>query len=427
MKFCIITFGCKVNSYESEFTKEDFLKNGFKYTDDYKTSDIVIVNTCSVTNRADSKCLQMIRDIRRDNKDCVLVLMGCMCENHKEELLKYDVDILIGNKEKNIVLELVENYLKDHKKYVRFYKSSEKEFEDMKVSLYDDLTRAYVKIQDGCNNYCTYCIIPYLRGNIRSKEFDKAVKEVEDLVKAGHKEIVFTGIDTGSYGKETGKFDLTDLIREVSKIDGLERIRLSSIEITEINDKFVSEMKNNPKLCPHLHISLQSGSAKILKLMNRKYTKEEYLERVNKLKNAREDINFTTDVIVGFPNETEEDFLECIDFVKEVGFSKLHVFPYSIRTGTKAEKMDGHLPNEVKKERARRLIKVSDELGMIYNSKFIGKEVSLLVEEYKNGYSIGHTNNFLRVRVKGELEKNRVVNVLIKRVDSKTLDGEIVE
>ena len=244
MKFSILTFGCKVNSYESEFMKEQLLKNNYIYNDDYKTSDIVIVNTCSVTNTADNKCKKMIRDVRRDNKDAILMVCGCTAENKRETLNDLDIDILIGNKEKSLVVKLIEDYKLSSEKYIKFYNTKKLEFEDMEVKEFNDLTRAYVKIQDGCNNYCAYCIIPYVRGNIRSKEFSEVIEEVKNLVNKGHKEIVFTGINTGAYGKETGKYDLTDLIREVSKIEQLERIRISSIEITEITDKFIEELKN---------------------------------------------------------------------------------------------------------------------------------------------------------------------------------------
>ncbi|MGN1372065.1 MAG: tRNA (N(6)-L-threonylcarbamoyladenosine(37)-C(2))-methylthiotransferase MtaB [Candidatus Coprovivens sp.] len=414
MKFTILTFGCKVNSYESEYMKEQLLRNHYVYNDDYKSSDIVIVNTCSVTNTADNKCKKMIRNVRRDNSDCILMVCGCTAENHREELNDLDIDILIGNKEKSLIVSLIEDYVNSKEKYIKFYDSRRLPFEEMSVREFNDLTRAYVKIQDGCNNYCSYCIIPYVRGSIRSKDFDEVVSEVISLVNKGHKEIVFTGINTGAYGKETGKYDLTDLIREVSKIDGLERIRISSIEITEIDDKFIKEMANNNKLCAHLHVSLQSGSERILKIMNRKYTKEEYLDKINKLRAARPEINLTTDVIVGFPTETEEEFRECVSYCKEVGFSKIHVFPYSKREGTKAAMMSGHISNEIKKNRARKLIEIDEDLQLSYNKKFVGKKVSVLIEEIVNGKSIGHTQNFLKVVVDNILESNVCYDVLIK-------------
>lgn len=341
------------------------------------------------------------------------MVCGCTAENHREELNDLDIDILIGNKDKSNVIKLIEDYKLSNEKYIKFYETRRLPFEDMKVDEFNDLTRAYVKIQDGCNNYCAYCIIPYVRGSIRSKNFDEAVKEINDLVLKGHKEIVFTGINTGAYGKEHGKYDLTDLIREISKIDGLERIRVSSIEITEIDDKFIEEMKINPKLCAHLHVSLQSGSERVLQIMNRKYTKAEYLEKISKLKNARPEINLTTDVIVGFPTETEEEFLECVDYCKEVGFSKIHVFPYSMREGTKAASMSGQIPNNIKKNRARQLIEIDNDLQLKFNEKFIGTSVNVLIEEIVDGKSIGHTQNFLKVIIEKELDTNVCYDVII--------------
>lgn len=422
MRFNIITFGCKVNSYESVFIREQLINKGYDECDDYKESDIVVVNTCSVTNTADSKCKKMIRDVRRDNPNALLVVCGCTAENHREELNDLNIDILIGNKDKSKIGEFVKEYLLNKEKYIKFYDTRKLEFEDMRINDFN-LTRAYVKIQDGCNNYCAYCIIPYVRGNIRSKDIDVAFEEIKDLVNKGHKEIVFTGINTGAYGKETGKYDLVDLIQRISVLEGLERIRVSSIEITEINDRFINELKNNSKLCSHLHVSLQSGSEKILKLMNRKYTKEEYLDKIKKIRDARPNINLTTDVITGFPGETEEDFLECIDFCKKVKFSKIHVFPYSKREGTKAALMDNQLPNSVKKERARRLIQIDEELQKDYNNLFLDKEVEVLIEEFDGEYSIGHTENFLKVLIRGRLESNKCYKVLITEIDVEFVCG----
>ena len=422
MKFSIVTFGCKVNSYESEYMKQQLEKNNYEYVEDRNKADVVIVNTCSVTNTADNKCKKTIRSIRRDNSKCILMVCGCASENHRDEFLDLDIDILIGNKEKNKVVELIEDFKLSGEKYIKFYEGRSSTFEDMRINDFS-LTRAFVKIQDGCNNYCAYCIIPYVRGNIRSKDFDECVEEIKTLVDKGHKEIVFTGINTGAYGKETGKYDLTDLIREISKIDGLERIRISSIEMTEINEKFINELKTNNKLCGHLHVSLQSGSDRILKLMNRKYTKEEYLNNINKIREARHNINLTTDVIVGFPGETEEDFLECIDFCKECGFSKIHVFPYSRREGTKAASMSNQIPNDIKKERARRLIEIDKDLEIKYHEKFLNKELIVLVEENVDGKAIGHTENFIKVAVDQELEENKEYTVIVKKVYSDYVDA----
>ena len=424
MNFSVITFGCKVNTYESEYIKEQLINNKYKYNDDYKTSDIVIVNTCSVTNTADNKCKKMIRDVRRDNPNCLLVVCGCTAENHREELNDLNIDILIGNQKKSEITTLINNYLEDNKQYTYFCSTKQLPFENMVINNFNQ-TRAYVKIQDGCNNYCAYCIIPYTRGNIRSKELSLAIEEINNLVNKGYKEIVFTGINTGAYGKETGKYDLTDLIQEISKNPLLERIRISSIEITEITDKFINELKNNNKLCGHLHVSLQSGSNKILKLMNRKYTNEEYLNIINKIREARPNINLTTDVIVGFPGETEEDFKDCIDFCKKVKFSKIHVFPYSNRKGTKADTMPNQIDNTTKKERARKLIKIDEQLQKDYNDLFINKVVNVLIEEIIDNKSIGHTENFLKVIINKPLEINKTYDVLITKTDIEYVEGEL--
>jgi len=354
------------------------------------------------------------------------MVCGCTSENNREKLNDLDIDIMIGNNEKSKVVELINNFIKDRVKFVKFYNTRNVPFEDMEIAEFNDMTRAYVKIQDGCNNFCAYCIIPYVRGNIRSKDIDVAYNEIKTLVDKGHKEIVFTGINTGAYGREHGKYDLVDLIKRISLLDGLERIRISSIEITEITDRLIEEMRINKKLCGHLHVSLQSGSERILKLMDRKYTKAEYAEKINKLRDARENINLTTDVIVGFPGETEEDFLECVEYCKEIGFSKIHVFPFSKREGTKAAGMIDQLDNAVKKQRARKLIEIDEELQRNYNEKFVGSVVNVLIEEIEDGRSIGHTENFLKVIVDGELESNKCYDVIIEVADVTFVSGKVI-
>ena len=294
----------------------------------------------------------------------------------------------------------------------------------MEVDKFTSHTRGFIKIQDGCNNYCSYCIIPYVRGNIRSKDIDVALKEAKELVANNHKEIVLTGIHTGSYGVGYG-FDLVDLINKMSTIPGLKRIRLSSIEITELNDKFMELLKNNAILCDHLHIPLQSGSEKILKLMNRKYDKARYESIINQIRAIRPEISITTDVIVGFPGETESDFNECLDFCKKMQYAKIHVFPYSKREGTKAASMPNQLDNKTKKDRARKLIELSNELEEEYNQKFVGRNMDVLVEEYKDGCSIGHTSNYLKVVIETEVPTNEFYNVKITNASSSEVTGKI--
>ena len=423
MKFKIVTLGCKVNTYESEMMREKLIASNYEETLD-NNADIVIINTCSVTNMADAKSRKLINYNKRENPNAIMVVCGCSAQNKKEELSNLDIDILIGNNGKSDIVDLIEDYKNTNEKYINFINSRKLEFENMEVDRFTNQTRAYIKIQDGCNNFCAYCIIPFMRGNIRSKDMSLVIKEANTLVDNGHQEIVLTGIDTGSYGKDKD-YDLTDLLNELVKIDKLKRIRLSSIDIYDLDDKFIKCLKDNEKLCDHLHISLQSGSDKILTLMNRKYTSKEYLDTINKIRKVRPNISITTDVIVGFPGETEEDFNDCIDFCKKVKFSKIHTFPYSKRTGTRASTMPNQLDMGTKRERARKLIEISNELEKEYYTKFLNKELEVLIEENEGNKSIGHTSNYIKVEIDEILEKNTMVNVkIIKVLDDKVL-GEI--
>ena len=425
MKFKIVTLGCKVNTYESEMMREKLIASNYVETFD-NDADIVIINTCSVTNMADAKSRKLINYNKRENPNAIMVVCGCSAQNKKEELSNLDIDILIGNNGKSNIVDLIEDYKNTNEKYINFINSRKLEFEDMEVEKFTNQTRAYIKIQDGCNNFCAYCIIPFMRGNIRSKEMSKVIEEANTLVNNGHKEIVLTGIDTGSYGKDKN-YDLTDLLNELVKIEGLKRIRLSSIDTFDLDDKFIECLKNNDKICDHLHISLQSGSNKILKLMNRKYTCEEYLNTINKIRSVRPDISITTDVIVGFPQESDEDFNEVLDYVNKVKFSKVHVFPFSKRDGTKASIMDGQVQESIKKERAKKLIEVSDELEKEYYSKFLGKELEVLIEENIDGKSIGHTSNYIKVEIDGTLNRNEFYKVKITSIEKEYVKGELVK
>jgi MiaB-like protein len=418
----IITFGCKVNTYESEIIKEKFLEKKFNIVDDYKIADVVVVNTCSVTNNADNKSKKSIRDIKRDNPSCILVVCGCMSQNHQVDLECLGIDILIGNQDKSKIVELVLNYKMNHEKYINFSNMQDLDFEDMQIKKFTGQTRAFIKIQDGCNNYCSYCIIPYMRGNLRCKDFDKAINEAQELAKY-HQEIVLTGIHTGTYNSN-GK-DLVDLINEMSKIENIKRIRISSIEILEITEKFLDMLKNNPKVCNHLHIPLQSGSNTILKLMNRRYLKEKFLEIVNQIRAVRPDISLTTDLIVGFPGETEELFKESKEFCKLINFSKIHVFPFSLRSNTKAEKLPNHIDNKTKKERVHEMLKLSLELEEKYYEKFINQDMEVLIEQYDGKYSIGHTSNYLKVKIAQQLENNQFYNVKITKICQNDVYGAL--
>lgn len=406
MKFNIITFGCKVNQYESNMMKENMLSSNFFYTEDLNDANIIIVNTCSVTNVADKKCLKMIRRLKREYSNAILVVAGCSSQNKQSVYENLDIDILIGNRDKSIIDKLIKEYIETEKKYVKFYNDRNLDFEDMYISDYNH-TRAFIKIEDGCDNFCSYCIIPYVRGSVRSKDFDKVIKEAKELAKHGHKEIVLTGIHTGHY--QNNGYDLTDLINELSKIDDIKRIRISSIEITELNDKFLDMLKNNDKVCDHLHIPLQAGSDEILKRMNRKYDLAYYEEKIKKIRSIRPDISISTDIIVGFPYETEELFLNTLEFSKKIKFSKIHVFPYSVRVGTAAANMEEQVDEVVKKERVKRLMAVSHMLEVDYFNKFKDKELDILIETCDNNVSEGHTSNYLLVSVPENIKVGEIV------------------
>ena len=410
MTFKIITLGCKVNSYESEIMKELLLKEGYKEIDD--NPEVVIINTCSVTNMADNKSKKMVRRYRREYPNTILVVCGCSSQNNQDTYNTMDIDILLGNKDKTKIVSILDDYKKNKKKYVKFYNERDLEFEDMVTKEFSSHTRAFVKIQDGCDNFCSYCIIPYVRGSIRSKDFDETIKEIEELAKNGHKEVVLTGIHTGSYGVGTDH-DLTDLIHEISKIDELKRIRISSIEVTELNDKFLNELKNNSKICNHMHIPLQAGSDEVLKRMNRKYDLEYFFNKIDAIRKIRPDINISTDVIVGHPYETEELFNKAIDTCKKIKFAKIHVFPYSKRDGTPAARMPMQVDDAEKKRRSKELVALSNELEKEYSKKFIGQTLEVLIEENYDNKSIGHTSNFIRVEIPDNLETNKMYDIEI--------------
>ena len=413
MKIFIETLGCKVNTYESEVIKEEFLRNGYELADNLSDANVIVVNTCSVTNQSDAKSRKVIRNA----KNAILVVCGCSSQNHQDELKDLGADILIGNKDKSKIFDYVNNY--DNKQIINYYNMINTDFEKMSLDNYSERTRAFVKIQDGCNNYCSYCIIPYLRGTIRNKDLNDAINEINTLVNNGFKEIVLTGIHTGSYP------ELVKLIQEISKNDKLERIRISSIEATEINDEFLKELKNNNKICNHMHIPVQAACDNTLKKMNRKYDMNKFKEIINKIREVRPDINITTDLIVGFPTETKEDFLESYNNAKEIKFGKIHVFPYSKRDGTVAAKMKSIVTDTEKKERTHKMITLSNKLENEYYNKFIDKTLSVLVEEVFDKYCTGHTDNYIKVIINKKLEHNKFYNVKIIKVDNCNVYGEV--
>ena len=425
MKFYIYNLGCKVNSYESNIMKENLEANGYvQGTED--DSDIYIINTCTVTNTSDNKSLKIIRRVLRNHPSKITVACGCMTQVNSVYLKEMDVKVIIGNKGKSKIVDYINEYIKTKKQIIDITDFKDDKFEDMCLNNFDK-TRSFVKIEDGCENFCSYCIIPYARGKVRSKDPDLVIEEVNNLIKEGHKEVVLTGIHTGHYGADIN-YDFAKLLNKLVKINGLERLRISSIEITEITDEVLDVLKNNANLVSHLHIPLQSGSNTILKLMNRKYDKEYFIDKIERIRSIRKDISITTDVIVGFPSETEELFNETIDTIKKINFSKIHVFPFSLRKNTKAESIPDHVDDVTKKKRVKKLVELSNELENNYMNKFINKTVLLLPEIYKEGYLIGHTDNYLKIRAKGSHELlNKIVSVKILKNSYPYLEGKIIK
>ena len=423
MKVCAVTLGCKVNAYESEFILSKFKDKGYEIVDN--NADIYIINTCSVTNTSDAKSRKVVNKIARENKNAIIVLMGCMIEAHKD-YENSDVSIIIGNKDKSKVVLLVEDYLKTKEKKKNLYDNFDDSFEDMFIESTYQHTRAYVKIEDGCENFCSYCIIPYTRGKVRSKDPDKVIAEITSLVNNGYKEIVLTGIHTGHYGSDI-KTSFPSLLKRICEIKGLIRLRISSIEITELNDDFLEVLKNNKVIVNHMHIPLQSGSDTILKLMNRKYLTDYYENKLKEIRSIRPGISISTDIIVGFPGETDELFMETYEFAKKMQFSKIHVFPFSVRHGTKAETMPNHVLESVKKERVKKLVNLSHELEQEYMKLYINKVVEVLVETNDNDSSIGHTDNFLKVRINKKIDNNTLVKVKINNLNNLILEGIVYE
>ncbi|NLC47747.1 MAG: tRNA (N(6)-L-threonylcarbamoyladenosine(37)-C(2))-methylthiotransferase MtaB [Tenericutes bacterium] len=410
--FLIKTLGCKVNAYESEFIRTLLKNNGYKEVSE--NADICIINTCTVTNTADNKSKQTINNIRKNNNNAIVIAIGCFCQFRCDEITSLiDADIILGNKDKCNILKYIEEYNINKKRIVKFYDMNDQEFEDMEIKEYSHRHRAFVKIEDGCNNFCSYCIIPFVRGRVRSKEYNKCLMEINDLALSGFKEIVLSGIHTGQYNSNNK--ELYNLINDISLIDQIKRIRLSSVEIVELKEGMMNTIANNKKFVSHLHIPLQSGSDRILKLMNRRYDTNYFLEKVNEIRTLRKDISLTTDVIVGFPGETDEDFNETYEFCKKVKFSKIHVFPYSDREGTKASKMKNKVHGNIKKERVKKLISLSDELEKNYFLSFINKEKEILIEEFKDNYYYGFTDNYIPLKLNGKYEINKIYSVLISK------------
>ena len=414
MRVGIYSLGCKVNIYESEYVENLLKNNGYEIVPFDSEADIYIINTCSVTNEADRKSRKIISRARRENTDAIIVVMGCYSQVKSDDI---DADIVIGNKDKSKIIELIEEVINKKNKIKKIYNLRDiDEFESMEINNFDSHTRAFVKIQDGCNAFCSYCIIPYTRGPIRSKKPDDVIREVTNLVNNGYKEIILTGIHTGKYGLDLDNYSLYDLLKEIIKIDGIYRVRLSSIEINELNDDILNLVKSSSIIARHFHIPLQSGSDKILKLMNRKYDLDYFLKRIKEIRSIDKDISITTDLIVGFPYEDEECFKETLETLDKIKFTKIHTFPYSKRDYTKASVMPNQVDGVTKKRRVNEVLEISNKYEYEFYSKYIG-HVMDGVSELRDDFSVVHTSNFIPVIINDKIDNNSVVKVVIERVD----------
>ena len=422
MKAAIHTLGCKVNIYESEYIINILKENGYQIVDFDSKADIYIINTCTVTNTSDKKSEKMIKRARKQNKDAIIIAMGCHAQIKGDNI---DADIIIGNKDKSKIISLIEEYQENKNKIKRIYNLDNVSFEDMYISSFNSHTRAFVKIQDGCDAFCSYCIIPYARGPIRSKDPKTVIKEITSLVENGYKEIILTGIHTGKYGKDIN-YTFEQLLKEIIKIKNLYRIRISSIEINELTDPILDLIKDNKIIAKHLHIPLQSGSDKILKLMDRKYDLKFYKDRIEKIRKMIKDVSITTDLIVGFPNENEKDMEDTLKFLKEIKFTKIHTFPYSKREGTKAASMENQIDETIKRKRVKTVLELSDQLEQDFYQSKLNETEEVIIEQTKDGKSYGYTSNYIKVEIDSPLKPNEVISVKINKVNNKKVTGKII-
>lgn len=424
-KVAFITLGCKVNQYETNAMCDKFINKKYEVVDKEEKADICIVNTCTVTNMSDRKSRQMLRRVKEINPNAIIVACGCYAQVAKKELEQMEeIDIVLGNNEKKDIVEYVENYLKEQNKIVEIEDVMQKrDFVDFGKVTYTEKTRAVIKVQDGCDRFCSYCIIPYARGRVRSRKPETIISEIEKIVNKGIKEVVITGIHIASYGKDfKEEYKLIDLLEDINKIEGLKRIRLGSIEPLLITEEFVQRLKKLEKICHHFHLSLQSGCDETLKRMNRRYTTNQFRQIVEILRNTYEDVILTTDIIVGFPEETDEEFNKTYEFLKEIKFYKMHIFKYSPRKGTIAAKNKNQIDGNIKEERSKKLIELSDKNEKEYNESYIGKKVEVLFEEEKQGVYQGHTKNYILVKCKtNENLENKLSTVTCKNVENSYL------
>lgn len=429
-KVAFCTLGCKVNQYETNAMEESFLNLGYKVVNFDEKADIYVINTCTVTNMSDKKSRQMLRKAKQLNQNSVVVAVGCYAQVAKEKLEKIEeVDLILGNNEKKEIVKYVEEF--QNEKFIHLEDVlHQKEFVDFGTTTNMETTRAVIKIQDGCDRFCSYCIIPYARGRVRSRKIESVIEEIKNLVKNNVKEVVLTGIHIASYGKDFKEnITLIDLLEEINKIDGIERIRLGSLEPTIINDGFLERLSRLEKICHHFHLSLQSGCDETLRRMNRRYTTEEFENVTKLLRSTYKDVILTTDIIVGFPGETEEEFNVTYEFLKRICFYKMHIFKYSRRKGTRADLMEKQISPEVQEKRSKKLIELSNENQIKYNEEYVEKIVEVLFEEQDGEYIKGHTANYLVVKVKSNnINKyhNEIEQVKIIKKEQAELIGIVI-
>lgn len=432
-KVASYTLGCKVNQYDTEAVLEKFIETGYEIVAFNEYADVYIVNTCTVTHLSDRKCRQMLRKTKKINKNSILIAMGCYAQIAGKKIKNQvpEIDIVVGTDKRNQIIDLVNQFEKNKHQNMILVQDimTVNQFEEMTVSHIGERTRVYVKIQEGCDNYCSYCIIPYTRGHVRSREEHKVCEEIKNLAQLGFKEIVLTGIHILSYGKDLKTTHLIQLLQKVHEIEGIERIRLSSIEPVVVTKEFIEALAHLPKLCHHFHLSLQSGSDAILKAMNRNYTTEQYAKSVKALRALWQDVAITTDVIVGFPGETEKQFNETLEFIKDQQFAQIHIFPFSPREGTRAAKMDHQISPTIKAEREHILLVEEKKLRKDFMQQFIDQKMEVLFEKYQMNQISGYTSNYLRVQTKGnkELENTLQVVKLKNLLDENTLYGQIIK
>ncbi|HHT86558.1 MAG TPA: tRNA (N(6)-L-threonylcarbamoyladenosine(37)-C(2))-methylthiotransferase MtaB [Clostridiales bacterium] len=426
LKVGYYTLGCKVNQYDTDSMRSLMEANGFETKDFSEECDIYIINTCTVTNTSDKKSRQIISRAHKKNPDAIIVVCGCYARMSKEEVQSLaGVDIVLGTNDRRNIVDIIKNYLNEKEEQ----SNTDDAFEEI-AAVHSDKTRAYLKIQDGCNSFCSYCIIPYARGRVRSRKLENVLYEIKRLDSEGFKEIVLTGIHLLSYGSDFE--EITDICDVLVRLDGLKsikRIRLGSLDPDYIDERFISTVKNCPYVCRHFHLSLQSGSDSVLKRMNRKYTTEEFYACVQALRQSMPDCAITTDIIAGFPGETREEHMETLEFIKKVGFSRLHVFPYSQRKGTVAAKMPNQIPKAEKERRAGEVIALGDEMQYKFHENYVGKTVSVLFEEVVGGFIRGYTEDYVDVHVKNEGHVhliNRFADVNIIQACPKHLMGTII-